>query len=79
MTTIVVSDRRGKSSVTTPSQRPCSTGFCIAPSCSTSMAIPTVCETTTPDRRSFAKPPPEPANHYSETRSRVMNFAEHNC
>ncbi len=44
--------------------------------CSTSAAIFTGSEIKTPDWRNSAKPPSEPATHYSETRSRGGKFSE---
>jgi hypothetical protein len=54
------------------------TDSCTARSCSTSTAIRTPYETTTPEHRNSAERPPEPDNHYSEGRSQVGNFIEHN-
>jgi hypothetical protein len=47
-------------------------------SCSTSTATLTDSATTTAAQKSSAEQPPEPDSRYSEDRSQVGNFAEHN-
>ncbi len=42
----------------------------------TLMAAPTDYETTTPDPKTFAKPPPEPDNQYSKPSSQVSTFTD---